>query len=329
MYNTAVIDVRNIKKYFPVRMGLFKSLVNANPQYIRAVDGVSFTIQEGKVAGLAGESGCGKTTTAMLVLRMIGPTEGEVYYKGDRISDYKGPKLQEFRKSAQMVFQDPYESLNPRYTVFDAVAEPLLIHKFHDRYERESRVIRALEQAELRPPHRFFEMFPHELSGGQRQRVAIARALVLEPRFLVADEPVSMLDVSIRASILNLLRRLTVEMGLAGLYISHDLSLIRHICDTIAIMYLGKIVEIGPTESIITRPRHPYSCALLASVPVPDPEYIRNRVEVRGEMPSPLEIPPGCRFHPRCPRSQKVCCENEPDLVEVAKNQQVACYFPC
>ncbi len=328
MRDNIVLDTRNIKKYFPVQMGLFKSLISTRPLYIKAVDGVSFTIQEGKVIGLAGESGCGKTTTAMLVLRMIVPTEGEIYYKGNRICDFKGPSLQEFRKNAQMVFQDPYESLNPRYTVFDAVAEPLLIHKVHDRHEREARVIRALEQAELRPPQIFFEMFPHELSGGQRQRVAIARALVLEPRFLVADEPVSMLDVSIRAGILNLLKRLTVDMGLAGLYISHDLSLIRHICDTTAIMYLGKIVETGPTESIITNPRHPYSCALLAAVPVPDPDYARNRIEVKGEMPSPLDVPVGCRFHPRCPYAQKKCLEHEPQLVEVANDQQVACYFP-
>jgi len=328
MSNHIVLEMRNVKKYFPVRMGLLKSLVGAQAQYIKAVDGISFTIQEGKVMGLAGESGCGKTSTAMLTLRMIPPTEGEIYYRGKRISDYEGSRLQEFRRSAQMVFQDPYESLNPRYTVFDTVAEPLLIHKFRDRHEREARVTRALEQAELRPPQRFFEVFPHELSGGQRQRVAVARALVLEPRFLVADEPVSMLDISIRAGILNLLKRLTVDMGLAGLYISHDLSLIRHICDTTAIMYLGKIVEIGPTESIIISPRHPYSCALLAAVPVPDPEYTRNRLEVKGEIPSSLDIPEGCRFHPRCPFAQRICRENEPSLMEVTSDQQVACYFP-
>jgi peptide/nickel transport system ATP-binding protein len=328
MSDNVILDTRNIKKYFPVHMGLFKSLIGARPQYIRAVDGVSVTIREGEVLGLAGESGCGKTTTAMLVLRMHAPTEGEIYYKGNLISQLKGSKLKEFRKDAQMVFQDPYESLNPRYTVFDTVAEPLLIHKVHDRHEREARIIRALEQAELRPPQIFFEMFPHELSGGQRQRVAIARALVLEPHFLVADEPVSMLDVSIRAGILNLLKRLTVDMGLAGLYISHDLSLIRHICDITAIMYLGKIVEIGPTESIITGPKHPYSCALLAAVPVPDPEYARTRMDVKGEMPSPMDMPPGCRFHPRCAYAQKICSENEPVLTEVSEDYKVACYFP-
>jgi len=320
-----IIEVSALKKYFDTRRNFIDALLGRPAPRIKAVDGVSFKIRKGEVLGLAGESGCGKTTTGMTCVRLYEPTEGSITFEGDDISHYRGEKLLRFRRRAQMVFQDPYESLNPRFTTYMSVSEPLRIHGIGDRDEQIERVAKALDRAELRPPESFFGRFPHQLSGGQRQRVAIARALVLEPNFLVADEPVSMLDVSIRAGILKLFSHLTGEMNLAGLYISHDLSLIRYVCDRTAIMYLGSIVEIGPTETIIQNPRHPYSKALLAGVSVPDPHYQRKRVILPGEVPSPRNIPPGCRFHPRCSASRDTCTEHSPLLEAVEDDVMVAC----
>ena len=324
--NDYIIEISGLKKYFDTRRDFFGALLGRPAPQIKAVDGVSFKIRKGEVLGLAGESGCGKTTTGMTCVRLYEPTEGSITFEGEDISHYSGKKLLRFRRRAQMVFQDPYESLNPRFTTFMSVSEPLRIHGIGDRDEQIERVAKALDRAELRPPESFFGRFPHQLSGGQRQRVAIARALVLEPVFLVADEPVSMLDVSIRAGILKLFSQLTSEMSLAGLYISHDLSLIRYVCDRTAIMYLGCIVEIGPTETVIQNPRHPYSRALLAGVSVPDPRYQRKRVILPGEVPSARDIPSGCRFHPRCSIRRDSCTtEQSPVLEAVEDDVMVAC----
>lgn len=325
-----IIAVRNLKKYFPLSKGLIASLLQrGETKFVRAVDGVSFEIGEGETIGLAGESGCGKTTTAKIMVRLLEPSEGEILFRGQNIAHLKGAELKQFRRSAQLIFQDPYESLNPRYTVGMTVEEPLFIHGVLDAEERQERLYEALYIAGLRPPDDYIERYPHEMSGGQRQRVAIARALVLKPKFVVADEPVSMLDVSIRAGVLNLLRQLTIEMGLASLYISHDLSLIRYICDRIAVMYLGRIVEIGPTERVIRNPQHPYTQILLKAVPVPDPDHKRSAPEITGEIPSPIDLPAGCRFHPRCPKAMPVCGEDPPPTIEVGAEQAVACHLYC
>ncbi len=321
-----VIRVVNLKKYFSIGKGPFSSLFGLADEIVKAVDNVSFSVESGRILGLAGESGCGKTTTGMVCVRLYRPTDGSIIFEGKDISAYEGDELLRFRSIAQMIFQDPYESLNPRFTVFRTVCEPLEIHGLGTRAEREEKVYKALERAELRPPGQFFSMYPHQMSGGQRQRVAIARAIVLEPKFLVADEPVSMLDVSIRAGVLKLFKRLTESLQMAGVFVSHDLSLLRHICDQTAIMYLGRIVEIGNTETIITNPTHPYARALLAGVSIPDPRVKRERIVLEGEVPSAKNIPPGCRFHPRCYMVQERCKTDDPDLEKKVSGAEAACY---
>jgi peptide/nickel transport system ATP-binding protein len=322
-----LLQIRNIKKWFPIGESLFSGLVGRNkPRYIRAVDGVSLEIGRGEILGLAGESGCGKTTTGMTILRLYDPTSGEIVFNGRDIAGLTYKELKEFRRDMQMVFQDPYQSLNPRFTVLDTVKEPIDIHKIGSENERTDKVLEALEKSGLTPPEDFLEVYPHQMSGGQRQRVVIAKAIVLGPKFIVADEPVSMLDVSIRASILNLLRRLADEMGLGILYVSHDLSTIRYICNRTAIMYLGKIVEIGPTQEVIKRPLHPYVRALLAAVPVPDPFHKRRRVEIPGEVLTPIDLPEGCRFRPRCSQASEICQRLEPELKDVGDSHKVACH---
>lgn len=322
-----LIEVQNLKKYFSVNKGPFSSLFGIADTIVKAVDDVSFSVARGQILGLAGESGCGKSTTGMVCVRLYRPTEGQILFEGNDISSYEGDELLRFRRLAQMIFQDPYESLNPRYTVYHTVCEPLDIHKFGDRNERQERVYQALERAELRPPDQFFGKYPHQMSGGQRQRVAIARAIVLEPKFLIADEPVSMLDVSIRAGVLKLFKRLTVSMEMAGVFVSHDLSLLRHICNQTAIMYLGRIIEIGDTETIITHPTHPYSRALLAGVSIPDPRIHRERIVLTGEVPSAKNIPSGCRFHPRCYMASERCRHDDPLLEKKNSGAMAACYF--
>ncbi len=322
-----IIKVTNLKKHFEVGGGLLSSLAGKKRPVVKAVDGVSFSIEQGRILGLAGESGSGKTTTGMVCVRLYEPTEGKILFEGNDIAHYQGAELLRFHRKAQMIFQDPYESLNPRFTVFQSISEPLKIHGVASRDKREELVFWALEKSELRPARTYANKYPHQLSGGQRQRVAIARAIVLKPTFLVADEPVSMLDVSIRAGLLRLFRRLTETLEMAGVFVSHDLSLIRHICDTTAIMYLGRIVEIGETETIITKPTHPYARALLSGVSVPDPRVKRKRIVLEGEIPSAKNIPPGCRFHTRCYMAEERCRKEEPGLMQKQSGSQAACFL--
>jgi peptide/nickel transport system ATP-binding protein len=324
-----LIRVEDLRKWFPVRMGFFQSLFGRVKLFVKAVDGISFDIKKGEIYALAGESGSGKTTTGRLILRLIEPTGGKIFYEDKEITSIPPKLFSTYRRKMQIIFQDPYESLNPRMTIGDIIAEPLHVQKIcRNEEEIRERVQKALEEVELTPPEEFIFRYPHEVSGGQRQRVAVARALVLNPEFIVADEPVSMLDVSIRAEILNLMVSLMEKHKVAFLYITHDLALARHISNRIAIMYLGKIVERGQTEDIIYEPLHPYTVALINAVPVPNPESKRAEVVIKGEIPSPINPPSGCRFHTRCPKYiGDICRTKEPPLINVGKDRYVACHL--
>lgn len=326
MEKRPLVEVKNLKKYYPVNKGI-KDIFSKEHTYIKAIDDISFIIEEGEILGLAGESGSGKTTTGEILVRLQDITEGDVIFDGHEIVSNSREEEKKFRKEVQMIFQDPYETLNPRFTILETIAEPLKIFGMKDEDEIYDRVIEVLEIAELRPAEQYVFRYPHELSGGQRQRVAIARGIVLEPKFLVADEPVSMLDVSIRADILNLLKRLRETMGLTMLYISHDLSTIKYLCDRIAIMYLGKIVEIGDVDEVIHNPQHPYTKVLLSSVPVADPDHIRERIEIDDETPDQINLPPGCRFEPRCPYKTEECKNVDHSLFERGENHFSACIY--
>lgn len=328
MLKETLVKAENLKKWFPVSGGFLSSLVSRKQLYVRAVDGVSFEIKKGEIFGLAGESGSGKTTTGRMLLRLIEPTSGKILLNKEDITRISEGKMKPIRKRMQIVFQDPYESLNPRMTVFNILAEPLQIQGISNEKELKTRVRKALEDVQLVPPEEYTDRFPHELSGGQRQRVATARALVLSPEFIVADEPVSMLDVSIRAEVLNLMVDLMNKYQVAFLYITHDLALARHICDRVAVMYLGKIMEMGDVDNVILEPLHPYTQALIAAVPLPDPTSRRIEVVIKGEIPSPINPPSGCRFHTRCPKYiGDICRTKEPALVDLGKGQMVACHL--
>lgn len=324
-----LLKLENLKKYFPVNLGFFRSIVSRQELFVKAVDDVSFDIRKKEIFGLAGESGSGKTTTGRMILRLIEPTGGKAYFEGKDVFETEEKDVKALRRRMQMIFQDPYESLNPRFTVYDIISEPLKIHKiFNSEKEVEEKVLERLEEVKITPPEQFLFRYPHELSGGQRQRVALARSLVLDPEFIVADEPVSMLDVSIRAEVLNLMFDLIQKHNVSFLYITHDLALARHICDRICIMYLGKIMEMSDAEKIVYEPLHPYTQALITAVPVPDPTAKRSEAVIKGEIPSPINPPKGCRFHTRCPSYiGDICRTKEPELLDVGGGHYVACHL--
>jgi peptide/nickel transport system ATP-binding protein len=322
-----IVKVSNLRKWFPVRVGFLRAVFSKQKSFVRAVDGISFDIKAKEIFGLAGESGSGKTTAGRLVLKITDPTSGQIFFKGKDITAFSRKDMKPLRQKMQTVFQDPYESLNPRKTVSNIIAEGLHIQKIaKNEKQLEEKVIRILEDVKLVPPEEFLPRYPHELSGGQRQRVAVARTFVLGPEFVVADEPISMLDVSIRAEILNLFLDLVEKFDVSILYITHDMATARHMCNRIAVMYLGKIMELGTSEEIVCEPLHPYTKALISAVPVPDPKSRRTKLLVRGEIPSPVNPPLGCRFHTRCPIAEEICRQKEPEFIDVGKQHFVACH---
>ena len=325
MSATSLLEVRGLTKHFPVRTGFVRQLFARGPRpVVRALEGVDFALEAGEVLGVVGESGCGKSTLGFTLVRLFEPTAGEMRFSGAQVDRGSAARDKAFRRQVQLVFQDPYQSLNPRFTVYETVREPLVIHGL-ERGGLRRRVLEMLGEVGLRPAQAYLERYPHELSGGQRQRVSIARAMVLEPRLLVADEPISMLDVSIRAGILGLLRRLSEERGLAIVYISHDISTVRYLCRRTAVMYLGRIVEIGPTEQVLNEPRHPYTKALVAAMPRIRSAAARARVRLPGEVPSPVDVPTGCVFHPRCAQALPSCNRDVPQPLRMADGRTVTC----
>jgi oligopeptide transport system ATP-binding protein len=318
-----LLEAKNLKMHFPIKAGVLKRTIG----HVKAVDGVDLHIRRGETLGLVGESGCGKSTLARLILRLLEPTEGEVIFEGENILDYDRKRMLRVRRNMQIVFQDPYASLNPRMTVGNIVGEPLKTHRVEG--DRKRRVQELLEIVGLSPEH--YNRYPHEFSGGQRQRIGVARAVALNPKLIICDEPVSALDVSIQAQVINLLQDLQKEFDLTYVFIAHDLSVVKHIADRVAVMYLGKIVEIAERTKLFDEPRHPYTVSLLSAIPIPDPEKERQRrrIVLAGDVPSPANPPQGCSFHTRCPRAQAYCVENEPGLIPQEVNaHRAACFFP-
>jgi len=327
MNQTEIVKVENLKKYFPVEKSFLEKLLTRTRSFVHAVDGVTFSVRKSEVFTLAGESGCGKTTTGKLILGLIPPTSGKVFFKGQEITKLDSEKLRLLRRKMQIIFQDPYASFNPRMKIGEAIGHPLEIHGLATGEEKRRKVLAMLERVGLTPPEQFIDLYPHQLSGGQRQRAAMARSLILEPEFIVADEPVSMIDVSLRTTIIDLMLDLKKALQLTYLFITHDLAIAKYISDRIAIMYLGKIVEMGDKKEIFSNPMHPYTQALLSAIPVPSPERKRKIMELKGEVPSAIKIPAGCRFHPRCPFAEDVCMKEEPELRAVMAEHLVACHL--
>src|SRR5216683_690913 len=335
-----VMSVENLRKWYPLKRGFFETVFSKDEMNVKAVDDVSFNLSKGEIFALAGESGSGKTTLGKVVLRLVTPSGGRIFFLGQDITKLSDKEMKPLRREMQIVFQDPFESLDPRMTIKEIVAEPLRVQgtvemdesgrsrtrKMGER-EVEERVKKMLSEVELVPPEEFLYRFPHEMSGGQRQRVAVARAFVLNPSFVVADEPVSMLDVSIRAEIVNLMVDLVKKSQASIVFISHDIALAKHIADRIAVLYLGKMMEMGQSQTVVDMPLHPYTQALIAAVPVPDPDSKRTKDVISGEIPSPVDPPSGCRFHTRCPYAHERCVNEEPPLVEVEKSHYVACHL--
>jgi oligopeptide transport system ATP-binding protein len=319
-----LLRVENLTKHFPIEKGI---VIRRQVGAVRAVDGITFDIRHGETFGLVGESGCGKSTTGRTILRLYKPTDGKVFFNDIDVTSMPESDMRRFRPHMQMIFQDPYASLNPRMSVREIIGEPLLIHFSMKTEDRAERVKELLELVGMNP--RFAARFPHEFSGGQRQRIGIARALASAPEFIVCDEPISALDVSIQAQVVNLLQRLQDTLGLTYLFIAHDLSMVRYISDRMAVMYVGKLVEISKSDDLYENPLHPYTQALLSAIPIPDPvvEEQRQRIILKGDVPSPIDPPPGCRFHTRCPIAEDICSEAEPELRELAMDHWVACHL--
>jgi len=317
----SLLEVKNLVKYFPIKKGVFRRTIG----WVKAVDDVSFEVYEGETVGLVGESGCGKTTTALTILRLEEPTKGQVIFDNKNITKIKKSEMRKERKDMQIIFQDPYSSLNPRIKIKDIIAEGMLTHKMINNKLKYKRVGELLEKVGI--PPEYMDRFPHEFSGGQRQRIGIARALALEPKIIMCDEAVSALDVSIRSQIINLLQDLQKEFNLTYLFIAHDLSVIKYISDRVVVMYLGKIVEIADKKELFADTMHPYTQALISAVPVPNPDYKKERIILKGDVPSPANPPKGCRFHPRCSKAMKICSEVEPKLKEVKPGHFCACHL--